>query len=244
VVVTWTKPTGATGYRVYRDDVDVSGLLGDVATYDDTGATGIVAGTVAASDGEHRSFVDLAVTGSEVRVVHTYYVKAYNASTSSAASGTDTGYRGIGNLTYQWQRSAADSDASYSDIAGAITPPFQDSGAPAYPAARYYRCVLDATGATQAITAADRGYRKSMQQAAINQVDIIIKNPDGETLNYLPNAYGIGYDFRVNELGTLDFKVPGGDPARANLVYPNEAWLYIDGVLKDIFKITDTRKSR
>jgi hypothetical protein len=51
VVVTWTKSTGASGYRVYRDGSDVSGLLGDVATYDDTtaGAPTITPGTAAAS---------------------------------------------------------------------------------------------------------------------------------------------------------------------------------------------------
>lgn len=163
VTVTWTKSTGATGYRVYRDAVDVSGLLGDMSTYDDTGASvpTITAGSAVATDGTYATRVALSLSGISANngTTHTYKVVASNATGNSADSSTDNGYRGVGSLTYQWQRSAADSDAGYSDIIGANTASYDDTGAPSDGSARYYKCILNATGATQQTSAADRGYK-------------------------------------------------------------------------------------
>jgi len=134
VVITWTKSTGATDYHVWRDAVDL-GAAGDVATFDDAGATaGTItnAGTVAASDGASPLHVTLSLTGEATGTTsHTYKVVASNATGNSADSITDTGYRGVGAITYQWQRSAADSDAVYGDIGGATTDPYDDTAAPA-----------------------------------------------------------------------------------------------------------------
>jgi hypothetical protein len=166
VTITWTKSTGATGYYVYRDSSNVSGLLGDVATYDDTGAAAptITGGTAAATDGTYTDKVALSVSGQSGNngTTSTYYVVAHNAVGNSANSATDTGYRGIGSLTYQWQRSAADSDASYSDIAGATTASYNDTGAPADGSGRYFKVVENATGASQQTSTADRGYRTAV----------------------------------------------------------------------------------
>jgi hypothetical protein len=120
---------------------------------------------------------------------HTYKVVASNATGNSADSSTNTGYRGHGALTYQWVVSAADSDAAYGNIGGGTTDPYSYTSAPAPTitagnatasdatsgshsvltatsppsaangAGRYYKCVLDATGATQKTTAFNRGYR-------------------------------------------------------------------------------------
>jgi hypothetical protein len=163
VTVTWTKSTGATNYRVYRDGADVSSLLGDVATYDDTGADSpsITAGSAVATDGAHSDKVALSLSGSSFNngTVHTYKVVASNATGASADSATNTGYRGIVNPSYQWQRSAADSDGSYSNIDGATTGTYDDTGAPSDGSGRYYRCLLDATGISQQTTATNRGFR-------------------------------------------------------------------------------------
>jgi hypothetical protein len=162
VVVTWTKSTGATGYQVYRDG---SGLdwLGDVATYNDTGAGAptITPGSSIASDGTYTDKVALSLSGAGTSqgTTHTYKVVAKNAGGNSTDSNTDTGYRAPGALTYQWQRSAADSDAAYSDIVGATAASYNDTGAPADGSGRYYKCVEDAAGASQQISSADRGYR-------------------------------------------------------------------------------------
>ncbi len=161
VVITWTKSTGATGYQVYRDDTPL-GWLGDVATFNDTGAGAptITPGAAAASDGLYADKVALSLSGQSANngATHTYKVRARNATGESVDSGTNTGYRGVGSLTYQWQRSAADSDADYSNIPGATTASYDDTGAPKT-GGRYYRCVENATGATQQISSSDRGYR-------------------------------------------------------------------------------------
>lgn len=162
VTITWTKSTGATDYHVWRDSVDL-GAAGDVATFDDTGAgsPSITAGSAVASDGTSATQVNLSLNGTTANngTTHTYKVVASNAVGNSADSATNTGYRGVGALNYQWQRSAADSDASYADISGATSAGYADTNAPADGSGRYYRCVLNATGASQQISASDRGFK-------------------------------------------------------------------------------------
>ncbi|MEK7609681.1 MAG: hypothetical protein AAB470_00990 [Patescibacteria group bacterium] len=162
VTITWTKSSGATDYHVWRDAVDL-GAAGDVATYDDTGAATptITPGSAVASDGASTAQVDLSLSGASANngTTHTYKVVASNTTGNSVDSATDTGYRGVGALTYQWQKSAADSDASYSDISGATSASYNDTGAPSDGSGRYFKVVLNATGATQQISTADRGYR-------------------------------------------------------------------------------------
>ncbi|GAI73245.1 unnamed protein product, partial [marine sediment metagenome] len=156
VVITWTKSAGATEYQVYRDGVGL-GWLGDVATYDDTGADAptITAGTASASDGTSLDYVTLSTAGESANAgtVHSYKVRAKDAEENeSEDSDPDNGNRGVGSLTLQWQRSAADSDAAYSDIDGANTDPYNDTGAPANGDGRYYKCVENAIGAAEQTT--------------------------------------------------------------------------------------------
>ena len=248
VVVSWTKSTGATGYRVYRDAVDASGLLGDVATFNDNGADppAITPGSAVATDGLKAGYIRLSLSGTSASsgTSHTYTVRAVSAGGTSNDSNADTGCR-LANyeFSYQWQRSAADSDASYSDITGAAVPAYNDVDAPASPTGRYYRCKIDMLGAAQQTSAVDRGYRKSAR-APGNSVVVIIKNSAGETLSYADNLSKPGYDYRTNELGTLNFTLPADSSARDDLIFPNEAWLYIDGQLEDVFKIIKPGRSR
>lgn len=162
VTITWTKSTGATDYHVWRDSTDL-GSVGDVATFDDTGASAptITPGTASASDGTNLNYVSLSLSGASANngTTHTYKVVASNATGNSADSSTDTGYRGVGALNYQWQRSAADSDADYSSISGGTTASYNDTGAPADGSGRYFQCMLSATGAVGQTSTADRGYR-------------------------------------------------------------------------------------
>lgn len=191
VTITWTKSTGATDYHVWRDAVDL-GSAGDVATFDDTGADAptITPGTASATDGSSTTEVTLSLDGESANVgtTHTYKVVASNATGDSDDSLTDGGYRGVGALTYQWQRSPADVDELHENIAGATTDPYSDTAAPAPTITagtgdasdgtsedyvvlsvsgetgnngdgRYYRCVLSATGAVQQTSTSDRGYR-------------------------------------------------------------------------------------
>ncbi len=174
VVVTWTKSTSATAYEVYRDDVLVD-TLGDVATYDDEAADAptITAGTAVAGDGADLAHVALSLSGESADngTTHTYYVIATNATGDSPSSNEDTGYMGVGSLTYQWQRSAADSDADYSNIEDATTESYNDTGAPADGSGRYYQCVLNATGAVEATSDPDRGYRDTETVPVLTTAD-------------------------------------------------------------------------
>lgn len=162
VVVTWTKSSGATGYKVY-EGANLLATLGDVATYDDPTAPAptITPGTAAATDGSFNTKVALSLSGysSANGATRSYTVKATNAAGDSAASSADTGYRSVGAITFQWQRSAADSDTSYSNITNATSVSYDDTGAPSNGAGRYYKCVLNAAGAVSATSTANRGYR-------------------------------------------------------------------------------------
>ncbi|MCK4592644.1 fibronectin type III domain-containing protein, partial [Candidatus Parcubacteria bacterium] len=190
-VITWTKSTGATGYKVY-EGTNLLDTLGDVATYDDTAATAptITSGSTVAGDGTNAAHIaiDLSGTSANNGSSRTYKVVALNATGDSADSDTDTGYRGVGSLTYQWQRSAGDSDLTYSNITGAIASAYNDTAAPIYTInaptsvtvdatsasvlqitysgasitdgeGRYYQCVLNADGASQQTSSSNRGYR-------------------------------------------------------------------------------------
>ncbi len=162
VTITWATSTGATDYYVWRDSTDL-GSAGDVATFDDTEADAptITPGSAAASDGTNSAYVELSLSATSTNngTTHTYIVVASNTTGNSASSTTNTGYRGVGPLTYQWQRSAGDSDASYLNIDGATTASYNDTGAPADGSGRYYKCVENAAGATEQTSTANRGYR-------------------------------------------------------------------------------------
>lgn len=191
VVVTWTKSSGTvTGYKIYRDGGLIDSV-GDVATYDDTGADAgtVTPGTAAATDGTYPDKVTVSVSGDSANVgtTHTYKVRAYNAAGDSDDSGTDTGYRGVGSLTYQWYRSFGCAATNYSALGGATTDPYDDMTAPAPTinsnsatacdgcssafvtlacnesasngVCRYYLAQLGATGAVSQNCTSDSGYR-------------------------------------------------------------------------------------
>ncbi|MFC1709983.1 YncE family protein, partial [Candidatus Omnitrophota bacterium] len=171
VTITWTKSTGATGYKVYEGS-NVLDTLGDVATYDDTlaAAPTITPGTADATDGTSAAHVALSLSGQSTNngASRTYKVVAFNGAGDSPDSSPNDGYRGVGALTYQWQRSAADSDENYSNITDATTEPYNDTGAVVAPDGRFYRCVEDATGATQQISSVDRGNKNGPPTVALN----------------------------------------------------------------------------
>lgn len=158
VVITWTKSSGATNYAVLSDGDNISGTLGDVATYDDTVANPpvITAGTASATEGDFSNKVVLSLSGQSIAdgTSYSYTVKAYNAAGWSSKSSANAGYRKASSLSYQWQVSAGDSDASYSDISGATTNPYDYTDAPAQ--GRYYKCKVTSTGAEDAYSSADR----------------------------------------------------------------------------------------
>jgi len=162
VRVTWDIASGADKYYVWNGSSWID--VGDILTWDHTEAPAptITAGTASASNGASADYVTLSIAGESANNGSSisYKVKAWNAAAGyGAESDPDTGYRGVGTLTYQWQKSAGDSDANYSNIDGAITDPYNDTGAPADGSGRYYKCIENATGVAQQTTNSDRGYR-------------------------------------------------------------------------------------
>ena len=174
VVITWNVASGATGYDVWTGASWVD--VGNVLTYDHTTAPAptITVGTASASDGTSTNYVTLSITGESANVGSsvTYKVRAYNAAGDGAESATNAGYRGVGALTYQWQRSSGDADDDYSNIDGGTTDPYNDTGAPENGDGRYFKCIENAIGASQQITNADRGYRIAVGGIVWNGVTI------------------------------------------------------------------------
>ena len=142
--------------------------------YDDTTAAAatITAGAAVASDGTSGAYVALSLSGNSISngASGTYKVVAVNGTGDSADSSTDTGYKGYGTITYQWQVSAADSDANYSDIVAGTTASYNYTAAPDFPDARYYKCTISAVGASPQTTTADRGYKADFVAPTVSTV--------------------------------------------------------------------------
>jgi len=171
---TWTKSVGATGYRVYRNGVDISGLLGDVSSFNDYSAAAAVLSPIwgQASEGVNISYVylNLGITGPTPPTTYEYKVVAVNAYGTSSFSTVDSGCRIAGTETYQWQRSSGDAPSGYSNIIGATTVIYADYGAPADGSGRYYRCLKDASGCAQVISTSARGYRALPNVPAVHTI--------------------------------------------------------------------------
>jgi len=215
VVVTWTKSTGATGYRVYEGD-NLLDTLGDVATYDDTAASAptITPGDAVASDGASPDYVTLSVSGESTSngTSRTYKVGAFNATGSSANSSTDTGFRGVGAITYQWQRSAADSDENYSSISGGTTDPYNDTGAPSDGSGRYFKASVNASGAAQQTTSSNRGYR-TIASVVTTQA---ATNPTGTSVQANGTIVSLSTGGSATTRGFAYFEGDSGDPTTDN----------------------------
>jgi hypothetical protein len=121
VVITWTKSSEATNYAVLADGDNISGTLGDVATYDDTTAAApiITPGTASATKGAFSNKVVLSLSGESIAdgTSYSYTVKAYNAAGWSSKSSANAGYRKASSLSYQWQVSAGDDSGDGSALA-------------------------------------------------------------------------------------------------------------------------------
>jgi hypothetical protein len=213
VALSWNAVSGATGYDVWNGSVWID--VGNVLTYDDTAAPAptINQNSTSASDGTSATYVTLNSTaGTSAGSVIAYKVRAYNAGGDGPESGTENGNRGVGSLTYQWQRSAGDSDGSYSNLSGAVTSPFNDTTAPADVLGRYYKVILNASGAGQVTSSADRGFRTFLAPA-----DLLISDETGTSmvLNWVDNSIGEdGFKVDRSTDGT-NFSQTGTAPAES-----------------------------
>lgn len=217
VTVTWTVSTGASGYYVYRGGVDISGLLGIVTTYGDTTAAQgtIDAGIATACDGCSTAFVTLSIAGEHPHdgTTYTYVVVAHNATGNSTTAefGTnhDTGYRGIGAITYQWYRSAGITDDTFGAIGGAATDPYNDTTGVVSPFVRWYLCAESAAGAVSDNSTHDSGYmagNPSVSTKAVSGFDKVSATANGEVTVVGAGATSIierGFDYSLTNTWIL-----------------------------------------
>jgi hypothetical protein len=242
VTLAWNASTDAVDYGIAIDGV-FQGWLGNVLTTDDTASPPVIS-YVSEDVSRNRYFksVRSRVLGPSIAngTSYSYTVKCRNVyGQESGYSSAATGFRlGFDSYTYQWKRSAADSDAAYSDISGAIESEHYDYDAPVYPAGRYYECAISSPGAVDVTTTAARGYLRDPSLVAVApKLDIVVKNSSGDVLTYL-TVSSPSTDDVVNQLPQLEFTVPYDEDVMDYLDDPlNELWLYIDGDLVDIYRI-------
>jgi hypothetical protein len=191
----------AIGYRsalpVERYEVAAGGGawrdVGLSFAYDDaTAAAGRIApGSATASRGSVLGYFvrvaengALAVPGTPVN----YQVRARTAPSASDAASA-AGFRGVGPLSSQWQKSAADLDGAYSDVPGATSATFDDLTPPADGAGRFYRAALHAVGANDEFTLPARGYRLAFTQVTAGSSHSCALKSDGAALCWGDNSY-------------------------------------------------------
>lgn len=150
------------GYEVRAGDapwIDVGSSL----SYSDTSApqATIEAGAASATEGEYESRVVLELSGASAAPgeVVSYQVRAQTSTGAGPASEPVSGYRGVGPLTYQWQRSSGDADSGFDDLAGAVGASHDDTTAPNDGSERYYRNQVSADGAASQYSTSARGFR-------------------------------------------------------------------------------------
>jgi hypothetical protein len=106
VVVSWAEPCGVTGYYLYRSGTYVTSLLAGNTSYSDTGAAeGTITGGGATASSIYSTYVRISVDGATVvnGTTYTYTLKSYVGTANGTASAGNTGYRGVGSLTYDWK---------------------------------------------------------------------------------------------------------------------------------------------
>ncbi|MBA2663919.1 MAG: hypothetical protein H0U74_16640 [Bradymonadaceae bacterium] len=199
--------------------------LGNVTAHDDTAAPKrvITPGSAQASQGTSTAFVTLSLSGvaGATHVDTSYQVLAVNTAGDGTASEIATGYRAIGALEYQWQRSATETNDTFSDIAGGITSPYEDVAAPANGDERFYRAVISAAGADDATSTPAAGYRAVLPVVTTWYVDDI--TPDAAKLvgDFVdlgkPEATAFGFCVSKSTLPSLTEATPNcqtaGSPA-------------------------------
>ena len=168
------KGVGSLNYQWYysTNDIDYNVLTGATSDpWDDTTAPKptIDAGTASASDGTEPYHVVISLSGHSVSNGDTWYYKCYLTTTGATPqySTTNTGYKGTDTLGLQGQRSAADSDADYSNITGATSTPYNDTGGVHGPDGRYYQWEVNMTGADTQTSTSDRGYKTKVTSPTV-----------------------------------------------------------------------------
>lgn len=176
VQLEWDEMPGATEYIVYRDDVLLDLVDADTTTFQDTTAepAALTAPQMpTASQGDSYEAVLLSANPAAVTTSSaSYAVRAVYPNAQSAHSEEATGYRGAGAISYQWERSASDSDQDFSPLAGATDLNTSDTTAPANGDVRYYRVVASAEGTESQTSVSVSGFRAETILPALQDLSV------------------------------------------------------------------------
>ncbi len=165
VKLEWDDMLGAKKYHIYRNDVLLGEVDSDTTIYNDINAEAgqlTASQNPTASEGTLSSVVELSANPAAVAqgASQPYAVRATYANAQSAHSPEVNGFRGVGPVTYQWERSLADVSQNFSPLTGANTLSAQDTTAPANGDKRFYRVIASAEGAAPKTSSAVAGYRQ------------------------------------------------------------------------------------
>jgi len=180
------------GYEFSRDSDTAWSPAGLGPSFDDTGAPmgSIVASATATA--QYPARVRLQLTGEPTvtpPAPSRYRVRARTAADAGPASPPALGYRGVGTVvSYQWQRSAGDSDGGYTDLAGVQGATWLDT-APPRGQGRYYRAAMSADGAA-GVTAAVRAQTLAARQVSVGYDHVCALLSDSTVVCWGQNGSG------------------------------------------------------
>jgi Regulator of chromosome condensation (RCC1) repeat len=222
------RPAKDVVYELSRDDGVTWRSAGSATTYLDVDAPlGSITAAVAAPRGDdRRSIVHLEISGMPAATPaapSSYRVRALAAGVRSTPSSHALGFRGVDRVSFQWQRSAGDSDATYSDIPGVTGSVWFDDGAPLTGEGRYYRSTMSAPGASPSPTSAARSASWAVKQiqggfpdtSCILRLDgsvacwgssptaFVVPGTFSELSLSAPNGYGAGAPCLLSTDGTV-----------------------------------------
>lgn len=136
-------------------------------THVDPPKAAIGAGTLAATEGDHRGWVRLTVSGATLSQASSvsYRVRGVLAGGGSTPTSAEaTGRRASGPLVRQWQRSSGETASGFTNLSGATGASFDDATAPSDGAKRHYRLQLTAAGADPVTLGPVEGWRLAFVQ--------------------------------------------------------------------------------
>ncbi len=158
----WATVPAVTAYEVSADDAAWV-TIGDALAWSDLAAAAgnIQPGIAHAGQGTSPDFVALTIPTafSTPGVASAYRVRAVTERGAGEPSAPTSGFRGVGDLQFQWERSADVTDSDFSALAGATSQAFEDTSAPSDGAVRWYRCQVTADGAAPVVSSAVDGWR-------------------------------------------------------------------------------------
>ena len=74
--------------------------------------------------------------------------------------------------------------------------------------------------------------------------EVQLRDLNGNLVAIFENALSVGYQFQINVPATMRFELPADDPKRALFDEGGEIWLFEDGVLVEVFRLSNRSLSK